>query len=125
MIIEGTIVSAPVELGGFKLAGGLGAFKIYNVSNRVACHSTEVREISGQKFLSKRSTTEAILAGLKGFASAVAQLYATDAGGVVDLIPIIRMVDIPQNGYFMFTATPGIYVLSIDSLTVKSIVDEF
>ena len=124
VIIEGTIVSAPVELGGFKLAGGLGAFKIYNVSDRVACHSTEVREISGQKFLSKPSTTEAILAGLKGFASAVAQLYATD-GGVVDLIPIIRMVDIPENGYFMFTATPGIYVLSIDRLTAKSIVDKF
>jgi len=122
VIITGQIVSEPVSPN---LVGGLKAFKIYNVSNRVACYSAEIREISGQNFVSRPSATEAVLAGLKGFASAAAKLYVKDAEKAVDLIPIIRIVDIPQNGYFMFTATPGIYVLSIKDLDAKSIVNKF
>jgi len=116
--ITGQIISEPV------LVGGLGAFKVYNVSNRIACYSREIRDISGQNFESKPSTSEAIFAAIKGFISSVAQLYG-EPGSVADLIPIIRTVDMPKGGYFMFTATPGVYVLKIDNLNARSIVDKF
>ncbi len=117
--ITGQIISEPV------LVGGLRAFKVYNVSNRIACHSREIRDISGQNFVSEPSTSEAIFAAIKGFISAVTQLYGRELGRAVDLIPIIRTVDMPKDGYFMFTATPGVYVLKIDNLNARSIVDKF
>jgi hypothetical protein len=117
--IKGEIVSEPV------LVGGLKGFKVYNVSNRIACYSREIRDISGQNFVSKPSIAEAIFAAIKGFISAVAQLYGGELGKAVDLIPIIRTVDMPKGGYFMFTATPGVYVLKIDNLNARSIVDKF
>jgi hypothetical protein len=117
--IEGTIVSEPV------LVGGLGGFKVYNVSNRVACYSREIRDISGQNFVSKPSIAEAIFAAIKGFISAVTKLYGGELGEAVDLIPIIRTVDMPTDGYFMFTATPGVYVLKIRDLKARNIVDQF
>jgi DNA-directed RNA polymerase subunit L len=117
--IEGKIVSEPV------LAGGLGGFKVYNVSNRIACYSREIRDISGQNFVSEPSTSEAIFAAIKGFISAVTQLYGGKLGKAVDLIPIIRTVDMPKDGYFMFIATPGVYVLKIDNLNARSIIDKF
>jgi hypothetical protein len=117
--ITGEIVSEPV------LAGGLGGFKVYNVSNRIPCYSTEIRDISGQNFESKPSTAEAIFAAIKGFFSAVTQLYGGELGTAADLISIIRTVDMPKDGYFMFTATPGVYVLKIDNLNARSIVDKF
>jgi hypothetical protein len=117
--IEGKIVSEPV------LVGGLRAFKVYNVSNRIACYSREIRDISGQNFVSEPSIAEAIFAAIKGFFSAVTQLYGGELGKAVDLIPIIRTVDMPTDGYFMFTATPGVYVLKIDNLKARNIVDKF
>jgi hypothetical protein len=117
--IEGKIVSEPV------LAGGLGGFKVYYVSNRIACYSREIRDISGQNFESKPSTSEAIFAAITGFISAVGQLFLGDLAKTVDLIPIIRTVDMPTDGYFMFTATPGVYVLKIDNLKARNIVDKF
>jgi gas vesicle protein len=117
--LEGKIVSEPV------LAGGLGGFKVYNVSNRIACYSREIRDISGQNFVSKPSIAEAIFAAIKGFISAVTQLYGGELGEAVDLIPIIRTVDMPTDGYFMFTATPGVYVLKIRDLNARNIVDQF
>jgi hypothetical protein len=117
--IEGKIVSEPV------LVGGLRGFKVYNVSNRIACYSREIRDISGQNFVSKPSIAEAVFAAIKGFISAVTQLYAGELGKAVDLIPIIRTVDMPTDGYFMFTATPGVYVLRIRDLNARNIVDQF
>ncbi|NAZ32758.1 MAG: hypothetical protein GU356_00435 [Pyrobaculum sp.] len=123
--IKGTIVSEPAKLNGFELAGGLRAFKVYNVSSEVACYSSDIRDVSGQNFVSGPSPSEAILAGIKGFASAIAQLFSPEAGQVIDLIPIVREVDMPQNGYFMFGSTPGIYVLNITNLDAKNIVSRF
>jgi hypothetical protein len=117
--ITGKIVSEPV------LAGGLRGFKVYNVSNRIACYSSEIRDISGQNFVSKPSMAEAIFAAIKGFFSAVAQLFGGELGKAVDLIPIIRTVDMPTDGYFMFTATPGVYVLKIVNLNARNIIDQF
>ena len=117
--ITGQIISEPV------LVGGLRAFKVYNVSNRIACYSREIRDISGQNFVSEPSTSEAIFAAVKGFISAVTQLYGGELGKAVDLIPIIRTVDMPNDGYFMFIATPGVYVLKIDNLNARSIIDKF
>lgn len=117
--ITGQIISEPV------LVGGLGGFKVYNVSNRIACYSREIRDISGQNFVSEPSIAEAIFAAIKGFFSAVTQLYGGELGEAVDLIPIIRTVDMPTDGYFMFTATPGVYVLKIDKLNARNIVDQF
>jgi hypothetical protein len=117
--ITGQIISEPV------LVGGLRAFKVYSVSNRIACYSREIRDISGQNFVSEPSTSEAIFAAIKGFISAVTQLYGGELGRAVDLIPIIRTVDMPKDGYFMFTATPGVYVLKIDNLNARSIIDKF
>ena len=123
--ISGTIVSGPAKLNGFELAGGLRAFKVYNVSSEVACYSSDIRDVSGQNFVSGPSPSEAILAGIKGFFSAIVQLFSPEAGQVADLIPIVRKVDMPQNGYFMFGSTPGIYVLNITNLDAKSIIDKF
>jgi hypothetical protein len=123
--ISGTIVSEPANLNGFELAGGLRAFKVYNVSSEVACYSSDIRDVSGQNFVSGPSPSEAILAGIKGFFSAIVNLFSPEAGQVADLIPIVREVDMPQNGYFMFGSTPGIYVLKITNLDAKSIVDQF
>ncbi|MFZ8841112.1 MAG: hypothetical protein ACO2PM_19775 [Pyrobaculum sp.] len=117
--ITGQIISEPV------LVGGLRAFKVYSVSNRIACYSREIRDISGQDFVSEPSTSEAIFAAIKGFISAVTQLYGGGLGKAVDLIPIIRTVDMPTDGYFMFTATPGVSVLKIDNLNARSIIDKF
>jgi hypothetical protein len=116
--ITGEIVSVPV------LVGGLRAFKVYEVSNRVACYSREIRDISYQIIESKPSTSEAIFAAVKGFFSATAQLYGGELGRAVDLIPIIRTVDMPKDGYFMFTATPGVYMLFI-VINARSLVDDF
>jgi len=116
--ITGGIVSVPV------LVGGLRAFKVYEVSNRVACYSREIRDVSYQIIESKPSTSEAIFAAIKGFFSATAQLYGGELGRAVDLIPIIRTVDMPKDGYFMFTATPGVYMLSI-VINARSLVDDF
>jgi hypothetical protein len=116
--ITGEIVSVPV------LVGGLRAFKVYEVSNRIACYSREIRDVSYQIIESKPSTSEAIFAAIKGFFSATAQLYGGELGRAVDLIPIIRTVDIPKDGYFMFTATPGVYMLSI-VINARSLVDDF
>jgi hypothetical protein len=117
--ITGEIVSEPV------LVGGLRGFKVYEVSNRIACYSREIRDISGQNLVSEPSTSEAIFAAIKGFISAVTQLYGGGLGRAVDLIPIIRTVDMPKDGYFMFTATPGVYLLKIDNLNARSIIDKF
>jgi len=117
--IEGTIVSESV------LAGGLGGFKVYYVSNRIACYSREIRDISGQNFVSKPSMKEAIFAAIMGFTSAVGQLFLGDLAKTVDLIPIVRTVDMPTDGYFMFTATPGVYVLKINNLKARNIIDKF
>jgi len=117
--IEGQIVSEPV------LVGGLRGFKVYKVSNRIACYSREISDIFGQNFVSKPSITEAIFAAIKGFTSAVGQLFLGDLAKTVDLIPIIRTVDMPTDGYFMFTATPGVYVLKIDNLNARNIIDQF
>jgi hypothetical protein len=116
--ITGEIISVPV------LVGGLRAFKVYEVSNRVACYSREIRDVSYQIIESKPSTSEAIFAAIKGFFSATAQLYGGELGRAVDLIPIIRTVDMPKDGYFMFTATPGVYMLSI-VINARSLVDDF
>jgi hypothetical protein len=116
--ITGEIVSVPV------LVGGLRAFRVYEVSNRVACYSREIRDVSYQIIESKPSTSEAIFAAIKGFFSATAQLYGGELGRAVDLIPIIRTVDMPKDGYFMFTATPGVYMLSI-VINARSLVDDF
>jgi hypothetical protein len=121
--IEGTIVSSPAELKGFQLAGGLKAFKVYNVSSQVACYSSHIRDISGKRFVSGPSLAEAVLAGIKGFFSAIVQLYAPNVGKAANIIPIVRKVTIPQNGYFMFGSTPGVYVLSIKDLNARSVVD--
>jgi hypothetical protein len=123
--ISGTIVSEPANLNGFELAGGLRAFKVYNVSSEVACYSSDIRDVSGQNFVSGPSPSEAILAGIKGFFSAIVQLFSPEAGQVVDLIPIVREVDMPQNGYFMFGSTPGIYVLKITNLNAQNIIEQF
>ena len=123
--VSGTIVSEPAKLNGFELAGGLRAFKVYNVSSEVACYSSDIRDVSGQNFVSGPSPSEAILAGIKGFFSAIVDLFSPEAGQVIDLIPIVREVDMPQNGYFMFGSTPGIYVVNITNLDAKSIVDKF
>jgi hypothetical protein len=117
--ITGEIVSEPV------LVGGLRGFKVYEVSNRIACYSREIRDISGQNFVSKPSMEEAIAGIIKGFFSAVAQLYLGKLGGTADILPIIRTVDIPTDGYFMFTATPGVYVLKINKLNARNIIDQF
>jgi hypothetical protein len=117
--ITGEIVSEPV------LAGGLRGFKVYQVSNRIACYSREISDIFGQNFVSKPSMWEAIFAAIKGFTSAVGQLFLGDLAKTVDLIPIIRTVDMPTDGYFMFTATPGVYVLKIDKLNARNIIDQF
>jgi hypothetical protein len=117
--IEGEIVSEPV------LVGGLRGFKVYKVSNRIACYSKEISDIFGQNFESKPSMPEAIFAAIKGFTSAVGQLFLGDLAKTVDLIPIIRTVDMPTDGYFMFTATPGVYVLKINNLNARNIIDQF
>jgi len=123
--IEGTIVSRPAELKGFQLAGGLRAFKVYNVSSRAACYSSHIRDISGRRFVSGPSPAEAVFAGVKGFFSAIVQLYAPNVGKAANIIPIVRKVTIPQDGYFMFGSTPGVYVLSIEDLNARSVVDGF
>jgi hypothetical protein len=123
--IKGTIVSEPAKLNGFELAGGLRAFKVYNVSSEVACYSSDIRDVSGQNFVSGPSPSEAILAGIKGFFSAIVNLFSPEAGQVADLIPIVREVDMPQNGYFMFGSTPGIYVLKIKNLNAENIIEQF
>ena len=117
--ITGEIVSEPV------LVGGLKGFKVYKVSNRIACYSREISDTFGQNFVSKPSMWESIFAAIKGFTSAVGQLFLGDLAKTVDLIPIIRTVDMPTDGYFMFTATPGVYVLKIDKLNARSIIDQF
>jgi hypothetical protein len=124
--IRGTIVSRPAELKGFQLAGGLKAFKVYNVSSAVACYSSDIRDVSGKEFVSAPSPTETALAMIKGALSAITRLFLPPtAGQIFDFAPIVREVDIPQDGYFMFGSTPGIYVLEITNLDAKSIVDEF
>jgi len=117
--IRGEIVSEPVLVGGHR------GFKVYEVSNRIACYSREIRDISGRNFVSKPSMWESIFAAIKGFTSAVGQLFLGDLAKTVDLIPIIRTVDMPTDGYFMFTATPGVYVLKIDKLNARNIIDRF
>jgi hypothetical protein len=123
--ITGLIESKPLEVAQFKLAGGLQAYKIYSVTDSRACYAKKMQDINTY-FRSTPSFTEGLFAALKGFLSAVTQLYAgPEAGNLVDQIPIIRWVDIPQGGYFMFTATPGIYVLTLSNIEAKSIIDDF
>jgi hypothetical protein len=124
--IEGTIVTRPAELKGFQLAGGLKAFKVYNVSSAVACYSSDIKDVSGEKFVSSPSPDEAAFAMIKGALSAMTRLFLPPTfGQIFDFAPIVREVDIPQDGYFMFGSTPGIYVLEITNLNAKNIVDEF
>ena len=125
IIITGSIESKPHKVAQFKLAGGLQAYKLYNVTHAMACYAKKIQDIN-TNFRSTPSLTEGLFAALKGFISAVTQLYAgPKAGNLVDQIPIIRWVDIPQRGYFMFTATPGIYVLTLSNIDAKSITDNF
>jgi hypothetical protein len=125
IIITGLIESKPLKVAQFKLAGGLQAYKLYNVTDARACYAKKMQDIN-TNFRSTPSFTEGLFAALKGFLSAVTQLYAgPEAGNLVDQIPIIRWVDIPQRGYFMFTATPGIYVLTLSNIDAKSIIDNF
>ena len=123
--IKGIIVSEPVNLNGFELAGGLKSFKVYTVSSKVACYSSDIRDVSGQNFVSAPSMAEAISQTILGFFSGIMHLFLPEAGQVVDLIPIVREVDMPQNGYFMFGSTPGIYVLKITNLNAENIVEQF
>jgi hypothetical protein len=125
IIITGSIESKPLEVAQFKLTGGLQAYKLYNVTDSRACYAKKMQDINTY-FRSTPSFTEGLFAALKGFFSAVTQLFAgPEAGNLVDQIPIIRWVDIPQGGYFMFTATPGIYVLTLSNIKAKSIIDDF
>ena len=123
--ITALIESKPLEVAQFKLAGGLQAYKLYYVTDSRACYAKKIQDINAY-FRSTPSFTEGLFAALKGFLSAVTQLFAgPEAGNLVDQIPIIRWVDIPQGGYFMFTATPGIYVLTLSNIEAKSIVGDF
>jgi len=123
--VSGIIVSEPAKLSGFELAGGLRAFKVYTVSSEVACYSSDIRDVSGQYFVSGPSMAEAISQTILGFFSGIMQLFLPEAGQVADLIPIVREVDMPQNGYFMFGSTPGIYVLKITNLNAQNIIEQF
>jgi len=85
---------------------------LYNVSAPNICTpGVEIRRMQGMNFESRPSVKEAILAGLKGFISAIVNLY-TDSN-VVDLVPIVREVDVPTNGYFMIASRPGLYSITI------------
>jgi hypothetical protein len=123
--ITGSIESKPLEVAQFKLTGGLQAYKLYNVTDSRACYAKKIQDIN-TNFRSTPSFTEGLYAAFKGFLSAVTQLLAgPEAGNLVDQIPIIRWVDIPQGGYFMFTATPGIYVLTLSNIEATNIIDDF
>jgi len=94
---------------------------LYNVSAPNICASgVEIRHVQGMSFESRPSVKEAILAGLKGFISAIVNLY-TDSN-VVDLVPIVREVDIPTNGYFMIASRPGLYTITI-KLRVQDLIN--
>jgi len=88
------------------------SYMLYNVSAPNICTpGVEIRRVQGMSFESRPSVKEAILAGLKGFISAIVKLY-TDSN-VVDLVPIVREVDVPTNGYFMIASRPGLYSITI------------
>ena len=96
-------------------------FTIYNVSRAAACYS-RLENVRGT-MESWPSATEALFAGILGFVSAIVKQY-TDSN-VVDLVPIIREVDVPIKGYyFMVPSRPGIYYLQL-RIEAKSIIDQF
>ena len=96
-------------------------FTIYNVSRAAACYS-RLENVRGT-MESRPSATEALFAGILGFVSAIVKQY-TDSN-VVDLVPIIREVDVPIKGYyFMVPSRPGIYYLQL-RIEAKSIIDQF
>jgi len=79
---------------------------------------------SGNCFKSWPSATEAIVQGIIGFISGIAKTFTGKVGEVVDMIPVVREVDVPSdNTYFMIPAKPGIYKLEI-KLCVSNILSE-
>ncbi|MEM4439477.1 MAG: hypothetical protein QW680_12705, partial [Pyrobaculum sp.] len=83
----------------------------------------------GDEFESKPSAGEAIVAGILGFASGVLKSFG-GGGEFLDLIPIVREVDLPQvkvgntlvKYYYMTTSRPGIYNITI-SLNITNLID--
>jgi len=79
---------------------------------------------SGNCFKSWPSATEAIVQGIIGFISGIAKTFTGNVGEFVDMIPVVREVDVPSdNTYFMIPAKPGIYKLEI-KLCVSNILSE-
>jgi len=94
---------------------------LYNVSSPNICSpGVEIREVAGTSFKSGPSLTEAIFASIKGFFSALFNLFT--GSEALDLIPIVREVDVPpDNYYFMVSSKPGVYAITI-KLDVKSLI---
>ncbi|MGC8982006.1 MAG: hypothetical protein ACP5JU_03615, partial [Minisyncoccia bacterium] len=100
-----------------------GAVTLFNVTNRIACYANR-EEVKGS-FKSSPPLSESIGAFFKGFLTSVASLYSSDAGQVVDIIPIVREVDLPYQGYyFAVPATPGVYKITI-SVNARSFIQSF
>jgi len=79
---------------------------------------------SGNCFKSWPSATEAIVQGIIGFISGIAKTFTGNVGEFVDMIPVVREVDVPSdNTYFMIPAKPGIYKLEIE-LCVSGLLEE-
>jgi len=94
---------------------------LYNVSSPNICSpGVEIRTVAGTSFKSGPSLTEAIFASIKGFSSALFNLFTSSEA--LDLIPIVREVDVPpDNYYFMVSSQPGLYAITI-KLDVKSLI---
>jgi len=84
------------------------------------------RQVCGHRsftFDSRPSAGEVAVQAIIGFISGVAQTVFGESGEYVDLIPIIREVDVPGDKYFfMIPARPGVYTIDI-YFDIKNIIE--
>ncbi|MEM1890705.1 MAG: hypothetical protein QXN04_11310, partial [Pyrobaculum sp.] len=86
---------------------------------------------NNDRFISNPSLGEAIAAGVLGFVSGLLRSFSSKAADLIDLIPIVREVDLPQKVkkdntlvkyYYMTTSRPGVYNITI-SVNIRNLVD--
>ncbi|MCU7786711.1 hypothetical protein ODS41_02040 [Pyrobaculum sp. 3827-6] len=117
------IINGEIYTESYVLDSTFKGITVFNTTNRAACRGDRLPVRSS--FASYPDLTEAALAFLQGVASGIAKMFWSGAGGVIDMVPIVRVVDLPYPGYyFAMPAVPGIYNITI-SVKAQSIIDEF
>ncbi|MEM4439422.1 MAG: hypothetical protein QW680_12430, partial [Pyrobaculum sp.] len=100
---------------------------IYKVDDHI-CRGGKIVD-GNDVFISKPSTVEAIVAGVLGFVSGLAKSFAGETANIIDMIPIIREVDLPTvegnppvEYYYMITSRPGFYNIKI-TVNVNNLIE--